>query len=96
MKIRNRNEKIPLSGFNSVMIHGDEEKAWLSGVVTLPEGFVNVYGHGGWAWPKSKHTVLEFILNGRKYVRVFDGKFYSKRGVVTKAKQFVADVVGAT
>ncbi len=64
--------------------------SWVDGSVFTPHGIVTVYAQGG---PDSTpHTRLEFIRDCRLYVRSFDGKRYSTRGLVTQANLFAKEV----
>lgn len=66
-------------------------KGWSEGDVLTPNGIVSVYAQGD---SECDHlTRLRFIRNGRIYFRTFIGKKYSNKGIVTKAKQFVDEII---
>jgi hypothetical protein len=44
------------------------------------------------AYAEDKFTSLRIIRNGRVYYRAWHGKRYSRRGMVTKAREFAKDV----
>lgn len=56
------------------------------GEVITSHGIVSVYAQGDTDNPRM--TTLSFVYKGRMYKRNFEGKRYSPRGIVTKAKQF--------
>lgn len=70
----------------------ERKEGWLDGEVATPWGFVVVYAQGD---DKHTHvTRLDFIHNGRQYMRTYNGKRFTKRGVKTKAMQFAREIVG--
>jgi hypothetical protein len=61
------------------------------GTVTTPHGIVDCYAQGN---DKERHsTWLRFVYQGYVYHRAFSGKRYTHRGIVTKARQFVNEVI---
>ena len=63
---------------------------WIDGEVVTPFGIVSVYAQGD-----DEHlfyTRLDFAHKGTLYVRKFDGKRYSPRGLVTKAYEFAKGI----
>lgn len=68
-----------------------EYGGWTEGEVVTRDGIVSVYAQGG--DENDKHTRLDFALNGRLYMRHFQGKRYSHRGLVTIAARFAAEMV---
>ena len=83
-----REMKIEKRGYSLLRDRNGGE--WIDGVVVLPEGFVHCYAQGDERY--SNRTRLNFILNGVMHTRSFKVR-YSKRGMVTKAKQFVAELI---
>ena len=70
-----------------------KEYDYLEGSVSTKHGYVICYAQGD---ENCSHiTTIRFIHEGRMYVRTFN-KRYSKRGIVTKANQFVTEIVGDT
>tara|TARA_B100000745_G_C19978910_1_gene331557 strand:+ start:266 stop:592 length:327 start_codon:yes stop_codon:yes gene_type:complete len=68
------------------------EETWLMGDVLTPYGIVSVYSQGGEQDRFSKYTRLEIVVNGRYLTRVFN-KRYTSRGLVTKVRQWIADLI---
>lgn len=59
---------------------------YTEGAIATQHGIVGVYTQGD---AQLKHySRLDFVHEGRLYMRSFDGKRYSHRGLVTKAKEF--------
>lgn len=56
------------------------------GEIATPHGWVTAYA-------ESKHTRLDFLWKGRIYYRNFQNRRYSRRGMVTLAKAFAAEIV---
>jgi len=90
MKVFNNNWSVGKYGYNQTQ---ERKEGWLEGLVYTPQGFVRVYAQGD---EKHYHiTRLDFIREGRCYVRTFRGKRYTKRGVKTKAMQFAKEIAEA-
>jgi len=66
-----------------------------SGFVYTSWGIVEVYGQGDKLAMIPCSTFLRIIKDGIVYNRNFTNKKYSKRGVVTKAKQFAREIFEA-
>lgn len=69
----------------------EQMRGWTDGEVITEHGIVSAYAQGG-----DEHaplTRLNFAYKGRHYIRTFDGKRYSYRGIALKAKQFAAECV---
>ncbi len=67
------------------------DNAWTDGTVVTNHGIVSVYAQGG---DESFHyTRLDFAWKGRLYMRNFKNKRYSRRGLVTIATKFAAEIV---
>jgi hypothetical protein len=64
---------------------------YLDGTVSTPHGIVSCYAQGD----KSSYrfSSLSFIYRGIDYRRNFNGKRYSSRGLVTKAKEFANEII---
>lgn len=96
MKVTNNCLKVDKSGYN----RSEERKhkglegqdyTWLDGEIATPWGFVCVYAQGD---DKRYHfTRLDFIYDGKMYVRSFRGKRYTKSGAKTKAMRFAKEIV---
>jgi len=68
-----------------------DPKGWTKGNIFTPSGIVSTYAQGD---NDSFHmTKLEFVHKNRMHIRTFMGKRYSPRAIVTKANQFVSDVL---
>lgn len=75
-------------GYNLTKEH---REGWLDGKIATPWGFVCVYAQGD---DKYYHfTRLDFIYDGKMYVRSFSGKRYTKSGAKTKAMRFAKEIV---
>lgn len=74
-------------------IRTNQEYRYHEGVVGTPYGFVWVYAQGCNKYAPSSR--LDFIWNGRRHSRWFRNKRYSKRGLVTKARQFALEIANA-
>lgn len=70
-------------GYSTVQTHS----SWLDGDVATKHGLVWCYSQSG-----NPYTRLDFVFLGRCYSRTFD-RFYTKRGVAKKAKEFAEEVV---
>lgn len=66
------------------------KEGWTDGEVLTPFGIVTVYAQGD--AENVPHTRLDFVWNGRLYMRNFGDKRYSPRGIVTKAMKFAAEI----
>lgn len=66
--------------------------AWTDGEVVTKHGIVSVYAQGD--AESHYHTRLDFAWKGRLYMRNFPNKRYSKRGLVTLAVKFAAEITG--
>ena len=66
------------------------KEGWTEGTVTTPHGLVSVYAQGD--EENVYITMLDFAWKGRMHVRSFQGKRYSPRGIVTKAKVFAKEI----
>lgn len=67
------------------------KEGWTDGEVLTPHGIVSVYAQGD--DDHRPHTRLDFVHNGRLYMRNYPGKRYSPRGLVTKAREFAEEIV---
>ena len=76
------------NGFSRIEIR---HEGWTDGEVVTPHGIVSIYAQGDKKY--DCHTRLDFAHNGRFFVRFFSGKRYSKRGIVTKAKEFAREII---
>lgn len=79
---------ISKAGFTRWSCH-DPKYDYESGELVTREGSVTMYMQGGDV--RSRFTQINFSYGGRLHMRTYR-KRYTRRGVVTKAKQFVADV----
>lgn len=71
----------------------ERKEGWTEGDVVTPHGIVSVYAQGD---DKNVFiTRLDFAWKGRMHIRSFQGKRYSPRGIVTKAKAFAKEIVDA-
>jgi hypothetical protein len=61
---------------------------WLDGTVRTPFGIVEVMTS-----PADRYSRADFVHNGRHYIRTWDGRAFSERGLVMKARQFAAAIV---
>ena len=74
-------------GFNRAK---ELKEGWTDGEVATKHGFVVVYAQGD-----AEHfyvTKLEMIKDGVVYVRTFQDKRYTTRGIKTKAIQFANEL----
>lgn len=63
---------------------------WTEGTIATRYGIVSVYTQGD---ARVEHySRLDFARDGRLYTRNFEGKRYSHRGLVTKAKEFARQI----
>jgi hypothetical protein len=70
---------------------GQPPRGWTDGAVFTCHGIVLVYAQGDDEY--THHTRLDFVWQGRLYMRDFNGKRYSPRGLVTLADRFAAEIV---
>lgn len=63
---------------------------WLDGEVVTPQGIVTVYAQGDEV--ADHYTRLDFVFDQTHYMRTFD-KRYTSRGIITKATQFVNEIL---
>lgn len=89
VKITDDSMKLPYRGINWISRH---PAGWTDGEVLTPFGIVAVYAQGDKAKGESFHTRLDFVFDGRLYMRNFENKRYSSRGLVTKAYEFAAEI----
>jgi hypothetical protein len=75
-------------GFSRIEVR---KEGWTDGEVATPWGFVSVYAQGD--DNHYYHTRLDFIHNGRLYMRNFSGKRYTPRVIKTKAMRFAKEMV---
>ena len=65
----------------------------LAGHITTADGIVQA---NAWTWSgiglPDDYSDLEIVVGGRRFTRAFDGKAYTKRGLVTKAKKFAREM----
>ena len=61
------------------------------GRVVTPHGIVTVLARKAGRHRRA-YTTLDYVHAGRLYRRVFRGKCYTHRGIVTKAKQFAREI----
>ena len=61
-----------------------------SAIISTVHGYVCAFFYDS---PSTKASGLFFVHKGREYTRRFEGKIYTPRGLVTKAKQFASYVV---
>lgn len=66
------------------------KNGYTDGEVLTPVGIVSVYAQGD--DQNVPHTRLDFVFDGRLYMRNFIGKRYSPRGLVTKALEFADEI----
>ena len=63
---------------------------WTCGIIITGHGIVSAYAQGD---KNSLYvTRLDFVFKGRFYMRTFNDKKYSHRGIATKAKQFAREI----
>lgn len=74
-------------GYGRVVVR---REGWTDGEVLTPYGIVTVYAQGD--AENSPHTRLDFVWDGRLYMRNFDGKRYTARALVTKAMEFATEI----
>lgn len=79
--------KVNKNGFSRTE---ERKEGWMDGEVATPWGFVSIYAQGDDT--HSHVTRLDFIHNGRQYIRTFSGKRFTKHGVKTKAMQFAKEI----
>lgn len=84
MKIYNDNMKIS-KPFGRI-----ENAGCPDGDVVTPYGIVGVYVYKDLAG--HYHSKLDFAFKGRLYLRAFQNKRYSPRGLVTKANRFAEEI----
>lgn len=85
MKINNDSMSVG-TGFSRI----EDRGWWLDGEVATDYGFVTVYAQGD--SNNFAYSRLDFIANGRLYMRTFD-KRYTARGLAMKARQFAREIV---
>ena len=66
------------------------KEGWVEGCVVTRHGIVSVYAQGSEGY--DHYTRLDFAAAGKWYIREIRGKRYSVRGIVTKAKEFAAEI----
>lgn len=71
---------------NGYSVIHNRTDSWNDGVVFTPHGIVRVFFYGN-------SSGLDFAFRGRVHRRTFEGKRYTRRGIVTKAKQFAKEIV---
>lgn len=87
MKHNDDSMSLARRGYGRINVHKD---GWTDGEVVTPFGIVSVYAQGD--DENRPHTRLDFAWDGRLYMRNFDGRRYSPRGLVTKAMQFASEI----
>jgi hypothetical protein len=67
------------------------KEGWTDGEVMTPHGFVTVYAQGD--ENNTYHSRLDFIWQGRLYMRNFQKRRLTPRGLVTAAARFADEIV---
>jgi hypothetical protein len=77
-------------GFSRIEIIKNASGDYDLGVVFTPHGIVSVYAQGDENY--THLTRIDIVREGTTYVRNFNGKRYSKRGISKVAKAFAKEV----
>ena len=86
LKIVNRSWAVG-RGYGCIM---NVDGTYLKGVVFTKKGIVTVYSQCD--RKNASMSRMDMVVNGRTYSRRFNRR-YSKRGLVTKAKEFSSEVI---